>query len=452
MEGLKNLLAPKTLHWFSYVTNVFWILLGIILSPIFLDLENSEPTDFRCGSNGEKELIRGKCYEEYDKQYNKFPVYGFVIINFLVTASVCGIYSQAVKSRVEELERENNADDDVERQTPRKKLFKAYCLQLLVRFLLGIFFLVLQIKLLYPLNFPSNFNCKLTTDGKFSDITASASRNETQTQTSYECHNQRAAKKTVWAYVVLVVTGAFALLVFIESLYMLLCRARKVGFKVFTEDQEFHKCYLSSSKPTDEHVPTETEQSAGDSFGPYPGEGERLEEYPEPREDSQRTPPGDIFSAEKQKTLDVGRPGIGKTMFSTKTLRNPASEGLLPMATRNDGDVQDKGRRLWNALKNKKIVRVKRISTIQKLLNDGAPVNFREPDRQVRNFINKVSVVICRGITPHSYLRKKKHENARKSYPAHRQSNSIVPSRRIIALSLFIHDGRKPALNNFAAP
>ena len=105
MEGLKDLLAPKTLHWFSYVANVFWILLGIILSAIFLDIENSEPRfDFRCGSNGDKELIRGKCYEQYDKQYNKFPVYGFVIINFLVTASVCGIYSQAVKSKVEELE------------------------------------------------------------------------------------------------------------------------------------------------------------------------------------------------------------------------------------------------------------------------------------------------------------------------------------------------------------
>ena len=345
MEGLKDLLAPKTLHWFSYVANVFWILLGIILSPIFLDIENSEPTDFRCGSNDDTELIRGKCYEEYDKQYNKFPVYGFVIINFLVTASVCGIYSQAVKSRVEELERENNADDDVEGQTPRKKLFKAYCLQLLVRFVLGIFFLLLQTKLLYPLSFPSNFNCNLTRDGKFSDITAGASRNETQTQTSYECHNQRAAKKTVWANAVIVVTGAFALLVFIESLYMLLWRTRKVGFKVFTEDQEFHKCYLSSSKPTDEQVPRKTKRSDRDPLC-HSDEGERLEEYPQTRENSQQTLPGDIFGAGKQKTLDFGRPGFGKTMFSTKILRNPASESLFPMATRNDGDVQDKGRRL----------------------------------------------------------------------------------------------------------
>ena len=428
MEGLKDLLAPKTLHWFSYVANVFWILLGIILSPIFLDIENSEPTDFRCGSNGDKEFIRGKCYEEYDKQYNKFPVYGFVIINFLVTASVCGIYSQAVKSRVEELERENNADDDVEGQTPRKKLFKAYCLQLLVRFVLGIFFLLLQTKLLYPLSFPSNFNCNLTTDGKFSDITAGASRNETQTQTSYECQNQRAAKKTVWAYAVIVVTGAFALLVFIESLYMLLCRARKVSFRAFTEDQEFHKCYLSSSKPTDEQVPRKTERSDRDPLC-HSDEGERPEEYPKTRENSPETLPGDIFSAEKQKTLDVGRPETGKTMAT----RNDGDD---------DGDVQDKGRRLWDALKNKKIDRVERISIIETLLKKGAPVNFREPNSKVRNFINKVSVVIiCRGITPHSYLRKKKHESARKSYPAHRQS--IFPLRRIIALSLFIHDGGK---------
>ena len=239
MESLKNLLAPKTLHWFSYVTNVCWIFLGIILSAIFLDIENSEPRfDFHCSSNGDKELIRGKCYEQYEKQYNKFgiPVYGFVIINFLVTASVCGIYSQAMKKRVDKLEGRT-------RRTG-KRLFKAYCLQLLARFVLGIFFILLQIKLLYPLSFSSNFDCKLTRDGNFADISASASRNVTQTQTSYECHNKRAAKKTFWAYAVIVVTGTFAFLVFIESLFMLL-RARKV--KDFMEDPTFHKYYLSSN-------------------------------------------------------------------------------------------------------------------------------------------------------------------------------------------------------------
>ena len=409
MEGLKDLLAPKTLHWFSYVANVFWILLGIILSAIFLDIENSEPRfDFRCGSNGDKELIRGKCYEQYDKQYNKFPVYGFVIINFLVTASVCGIYSQAVKSKVEDLENNpSNAFGDVEGQTPRKKLFKAYCLQLLARFVLGVSFVLLQTKLLHPLSFSSSFNCNLTRDGKFAHnkVSASVSLNVTQTQTSYECHNQQAAKKTFWANAVIVVTGTFAFLVVIESLYMLLWRARKVsGFKAFTEDQTFHKYYLSSntsnSAPTTytaleldpllnndeqtsistfiehmkEHARRKTERSDRDPFCPNPGEGcqrnqtfdqiythlviqdgrvdmldliagdreKRLGKYPrrQPRENSQPTLPGDIFGAEKQKILVVGRPGIGKTMFSTKILRNWASDNLFKEAQKSPVDFE----------------------------------------------------------------------------------------------------------------
>ena len=430
MEGLKDLLAPKTLHWFSYVANVCWILLGIILSAIFLDIENSEPRfDFRCGSNGDKELIRGKCYEQYEKQYNKFPVYGFVIINFLVTASVCGIYSQAVKSKVEELENNpRNEDDDVEGQpTPRKKLFKAYCLQVLARFALGISFVFLQTKLLYPLSFPSNFNCNLTRDEKFSDITGSGSRNGTQTQTSYECHNQRAAKKTFWADAMIVVTGVFAFLVFIESLYLLWRTKRVEGF---TEDPKFHKYYLNSntdrhiypeqvssttdlashadvltgssrnhSSPTvgtrDEplrmfaweattdpsinrtrqttveetlapyieqmkkHVREVTERPYKDLKSPFddPGEGrdlkldviftnmivyegrakydfsgdrgKQLKEYHKANEKLQPTRPGDIFDAKKRKILVVGRPGIGKTMFSTKILRDWASDNLL---------------------------------------------------------------------------------------------------------------------------
>ena len=477
MECLKNLLAPKTLHWFSYVTNVCWIFLGIILSAIFLDIENSEPRfDFHCSSNGDKELIRGKCYEQYEKQYNKFgiPVYGFVIINFLVTASVCGIYSQAMKKRVDKLEGRT-------RRTG-KRLFKAYCLQLLARFVLGIFFILLQIKLLYPLSFSSNFDCKLTRDGNFADILASASRNVTQTQTSYECHNKRAAKKTFWAYAVIVVTGTFAFLVFIESLFMLL-RARNV--KNFMEDPTFHKYYLSSNQqlnaspaeseelsaiidydshtnppstspidnespseqqqqqfnkedpnfhkyylssnqqlnvppaesgalnaiidydshtnppstaPTDNESPSEqqqqefntssvatfikrmkkhvrsvTEQPCVDPATPFhrnPGEGsksdlkldhiytdliihenralyefsadreEQLKEYHRPREESRSTRPGDIFDADKRNILVVGRPGIGKTMFCKKILRNWASDNLFSDARKSEMDLK----------------------------------------------------------------------------------------------------------------
>ena len=58
MEGLKDLLAPKTLHGFSYVGYVCWILVGIILSAVFLDIENSEQSssDFRCNSDSDNDI------------------------------------------------------------------------------------------------------------------------------------------------------------------------------------------------------------------------------------------------------------------------------------------------------------------------------------------------------------------------------------------------------------
>ena len=253
MDSLKEFLAPKTFNRFSFVVNICWILLGVTLSAIFLDAESSESRfDFRCGSNGDKELIRGKCYEQYEKQYHKFgiPVYGFVILNFFLTSSVCVVYSQAVKARVCELEA--NFKDE-EKQTElrignrtRKKLFTAYCLQLVARFLLGIIFVLLQTNLLYPRGFPSNFKCNLAKKGNLTNTTVTAT----------ECHNQRAAKKTFWSYAVIVVTGTFALLVFIEVLCILWRARRREGFM---EDQQFYKHYLKSNSNASSKEPQQQE-------------------------------------------------------------------------------------------------------------------------------------------------------------------------------------------------
>ena len=61
MQEIIDLVSRKTLHRFSYVANFCWILLGIILSVIFIDTENSESRfDFRCGSNGDKVYKIGK--------------------------------------------------------------------------------------------------------------------------------------------------------------------------------------------------------------------------------------------------------------------------------------------------------------------------------------------------------------------------------------------------------
>ena len=248
MELLRELLSPRTLHRLSYVASVLWIVLGVIFFGIFVAMESNESRfDFRCGSNKDEDLIRGKCYEQYQKQYHKLSVYWFVILNFCVTASVAVIYSQVVKSRVNELEahiknEEPQAEQRITNPT-QKKLFTAYCFQLAARFLLGIFFVVIQANLLYPDNFPSNFHCNLKDNS--TNITTS---NVKQTQTSYECHNHRAAKKTFDCHFLIGVTGFFALLAFVEATFILFKFVRSIrGEERFTEDPQFYKYYLKSN-------------------------------------------------------------------------------------------------------------------------------------------------------------------------------------------------------------
>ena len=68
--------------------------------------------------------------------------------------------------------------------------------------------------------------------------------------------------------------------------------------------------------------------------------GKQLKEYRKANEKLQPTRPGDIFDAEKQKILVVGRPGIGKTMFSTKILRDWASNNLLKETQKSRKDFK----------------------------------------------------------------------------------------------------------------
>ena len=222
MESLRELLAPKTVNKFSFTANVFWLVLGVVLSSVFLDMENND-SRFHCDAKTDhQELIQGKCHEQYEKRYNKLsiPVYAFVLFNFFTPMITCGIYSQYVKSRISELE-EQQQPLQPRQGSPPKKLFKAYCFQLVVRFLLGILCISLQKTVFYPQTFPSNFTCDLMEKDQ-------PSENITQTQT-YECHNQRATYKNFWTYAVIVVNGIFAFLVLMEIFYILTRVMKKGG-------------------------------------------------------------------------------------------------------------------------------------------------------------------------------------------------------------------------------
>ena len=384
MECFKELLTPKTFSKLSFVAVICWIPLGVILLGIFADMENSESRfDFSCDSaKSNKDLIEGKCFEQYEKRYNKLPVYGFVLVNFGLIALVAVIYSQIVKSRVDDLE-SPNADNESQLQqahpTRRYGLFVAYCCQLAFRISFGILFMALQTQVIYSTNFPSDFKCDVIPRAGNNSVTPST--NLTQITQAYSCHNQRATKKTFWTNAVIVVNGAFAFLVFTEIVWIL-SRARKG--KTFMEDSQFFADHLKAKPQTDpqqipltslaeklqtfiqtmkDRVTEGTEQPTDlkqPIYRPNPGEDphpkdlkidqiytnlkiqegraeydfptdrrEQLKVYPEPNANNSKfVRPEDIIDAQHKNILVIGRPGIGKTLFCTKLIRDWASDKL----------------------------------------------------------------------------------------------------------------------------
>ena len=367
MESLRELLAPKTVNKFSFTANVLSFVLGVVLSSVFLDMENNDPR-FHCDAKDDQELIQGKCHEQYEKRYNELsiPVYAFVLFNFFIPMIACGIYSQYVKSRISELEQQQQPLQPRQGSPPRK-LFKAYCFQLVVRFLLGILCISLQKTVFYPQTFPSNFTCDLMEKDQ-------PSENITQTQT-YECHNQRATYKNFWTYAVIVVNGIFAFLVLMEIFYIL---TRVMKKRRLVEDFPFYAFHLRSlaivQPEQQRHQQQSLFQAMKDNiiketerlelrdlqlpFLPSPGEGntlpkelkidqiytnliihegrvnynfsgdrrEQLKAYPKPNKNSPSIQARNIIDAHYKNVLVVGRPGIGKSLFCIKLLRDWASD------------------------------------------------------------------------------------------------------------------------------
>ena len=374
MEAFRELLAPQTVNKFSFAANVCWFVLGVVLSSVFLDLENNEPR-FQCDAKENQELVQGNCYEQYEKRYNKLGILvpAFVILNFFIPTIACRIYSQYVKPRVRELEGQQQPRQPQQGSPPRK-LFKAYCFQLVVRFLLGILCLSLQKTVFYPRNFPSNFTCDLTGNDQ-------PSENTTQTQT-YECHYQRATYKNVWTHFLIAVNGIFAVLVLIEILYIF---SRVMKYRRFMEDLPFYNFHLrsyASVHPEQRRLPEQCQQlpleqqqslfqTIKDSilqgterlrdlqspFRSNVGEGKTLPkdlkldriytnliihegrvEYDFPGDRLQQlklylkptvnSPPvqlKDVVDGRHKNVLVCGHPGIGKSLFCVKLLRDWAS-------------------------------------------------------------------------------------------------------------------------------
>ncbi|XP_068716132.1 nucleotide-binding oligomerization domain-containing protein 1-like [Montipora foliosa] len=422
---LREALTPKTFNSLSFVAVLLWIFVGLAATGIFSELEISEPRfDFGCvvKTGSDKDFIRRKCFDQYQKKINKLgiPPYAFIIVNFSAISIVSLVYSQYVKSTVNRLEG-GHQDAEGERRNPsrRRRLFVSYLSQLAAKFALGIIFIVfLETDLFYPGHFPTDFTCRVEKGNDSGDL----STNQTQS-TLYKCFSQRAANKTFWINAVTVVNGIFAFFALVEIVWIL-SRAKKG--RTFMDNRQFYADHLRSNSDQQQETPpgeiplTEVEsgcqpavqeavtvQNAPSSlntgeaeelareqlvlteaikkmkddclnsteqlhdlkqpFRRKPGEGpkpnnlktdqiyvnvaihegrafhvfaqnrsEQLKQYPPNSKDCLYATPDDLIDKQHKNVLVVGRPGIGKTLLSTKILRMWASGEAF------NGDQDDK--------------------------------------------------------------------------------------------------------------
>ena len=238
--AIKDAIIPKTLNQLRFALVLVWIVVGATLCMAFSELEISESRyDIQCGVTGNTlniDFIRAKCYDQYRIQNHKLgmPPYLFLIVNVLLILTVTLIYSQCAKSTVTELERSSQDAHNTPRNR-RRTLFKAYIWHLIITIVLETTFIVLlETRLFYPKNFPSDFSCTIE----------KTSSNLTQSTSTFDCFHQRADYKNIWINVAKAANGIFAFLAFLEILWIL-SRAR--NGKHFMENLQFYADHLKSN-------------------------------------------------------------------------------------------------------------------------------------------------------------------------------------------------------------
>ena len=341
--------------------------------------------------NDNHESIRKKCYEDYCNKYSIFTVYGFVLINFIFIALVPIIYSLVLKSRVNELENHNENVEEQLQQNQSRFLFTAYCCQLAATIVLAtLSIIVLQTRVFNAsTHFPSNFKCNPGKQG--SNSAAFSSTNGSLAKTDiYTCKNRRATQKFAGSVALTVFNGIWAIFALIKLVWIF-SRARN-GLQFMYDPQFYADHLRSNRRQEqrpqqiEEAVPlyglraeqqaelqaklerlkdrikmrSERLEDLNQPIRPRPGEGpkpkdleldqifvklvindrianynfsedrrEQLKVFPKPKSnESEYVPWQDIIDGNNKHILLVGRPGIGKTILSTKLLRGSAFNNL----------------------------------------------------------------------------------------------------------------------------
>ena len=384
MDTFKEYLLSKYFSSFGYVVAAFHVPALVTFVAVTGQLRTSERRTFRCDFSD----CRDDCLREYDEQFNSpILLFGFALLSFVPLVVVCIAYSWCfVKSRVDEIEAAMKPDSENPRPRPRvttKKVFYSYFIHLVLRFVLGILFTVLQNFVLYASDFPTEFVC-VVCDAPFAAKPKKPTGNSTNfnrtkvDSSAVDCNNSVGSDYSGWAKGIWIVNVLFALLVFGEMCYLLV-QAQKV--QEFTFDSEFclkhffnksrtpvtlrysvfrlKERFLGDTEYLEPLIASasdrENNRALDDMFVDlviYSGRAKYKFDYLLKRHEIYdiylRPQHGSIAiknleelflpnkdTQDPRKILILGRPGIGKSMLCTKLLRDWSKDEILRNSNKN---------------------------------------------------------------------------------------------------------------------
>ena len=317
------------------------------------------------------------------------PFYCFVIANFSFPVIVCMIHSIWATPRVKKLESRH-----IDANTTQRKLFMTYCCQLVTRFCVGIVFILLLLnEVFYPREFPLNFQCNFMREVNQSANTTGTAQTPTYECNNQRAHLKTVSIYVVSSVngivAALLLIEIFVILSrarkwgkrFMNDVHFYTDHLTSTGNcnpleeSVQLEERSHGGCsargpsgsaHLETSiNSMKESVLKNTDRlrDLSSPWKPNPGEGDQPKDFelnqiytnlifhpgradyhfPEKRREQLKVfakpetklspnSPGDIVDHLHKNILIVGRPGIGKTLFCTKFLRDWASDHLFEEA------------------------------------------------------------------------------------------------------------------------
>ena len=238
IDAFKDYLAPKRFGIIAYVCVIVHFLCGLVFTAVTAALRASEIGKFSCIVDAKstatyKTQVDKACFSRYEQVYNTpLPLYGFVLLSVGSTVLVSVIYSLLVSKRVDEIEssHERQADGgngDAENHGHGENrtvyVFCLYFVHLVLRFLCGIIFTVLQHAFFFPNGFDLEFRCNLPpAEVTSNNININTPRNASQLKnnTSVPCENPTASEKKLFGNIVFVINVMVTFIILVEVIYL----------------------------------------------------------------------------------------------------------------------------------------------------------------------------------------------------------------------------------------